>query len=103
MSAHSGKLPAMMMKEGEDALHPGQSYTIYSPRDASGSLPDKQELICGRAARWVGVTDDYLGSVVERFERRLVSWWANKKRLEKDRERRKNDMDDEGSGRDGET
>lgn len=93
----------MMMKEGEDALNPGHSYTIYSSRDVSGSLPDKHELISGRAARWVGVSDDHLCAVVERFERRLMSWWENRKRLQKDRERRNVDMDDEeeGSARDG--
>jgi RNA polymerase I-specific transcription initiation factor RRN7 len=91
-------LPAMTIKEGEDALHPGQLYTIYSSRDVSGTLPDRHELIIGRAARWVGVSDDHLCAVVERFERRLMSWWENRKRLEKDRERRKVGMDEEGSG-----
>jgi RNA polymerase I-specific transcription initiation factor RRN7 len=85
----------MIMKEGEGALHPGESYTIYSSRDVSGTLPDKYELIIGRAARWVGVSDDHLCAVVERFERRLMSWWDNRKRLQKDRERRRVDIDDE--------
>jgi RNA polymerase I-specific transcription initiation factor RRN7 len=60
-------------------MSPGQSYAIYRSRDVTGSLPEELEMVCGRAARWVGVKDIYFCSVVERFERRLVKWWDGKR------------------------
>lgn len=44
---------------------------------------EEYALVIGRAGRWAGVPVEYLGGVVETYERRLVRWW--------DRERRSRD------------
>jgi RNA polymerase I-specific transcription initiation factor RRN7 len=53
-------------------LLPGQVYSIYNSRDVAGTLPHALDLIVGRAARWVGVSEDYLCAVVWRYEKRLA-------------------------------
>jgi RNA polymerase I-specific transcription initiation factor RRN7 len=77
------KLRANRLKaDNPDAMLPGQPYTIFNARDVLGTLPEEYELVVSRAARWAGVPDEYLSSVIERFERRVVRWWdGEKKRL----------------------
>lgn len=59
---------------------PGQPYTIFNARDVLGTLPEEYELIVSRAALWAGVPEQYLFSVIERFERRVVRWWDCEKK-----------------------
>ncbi|KAI0719577.1 hypothetical protein C8T65DRAFT_706255 [Cerioporus squamosus] len=68
-----------------DVLRPGEQYTIYNTQDILGSLPDDMELVIARAAKWAGVDDAYVSGVVERFERRVVRWWDNAKRREREK------------------
>ncbi|KAG0692073.1 hypothetical protein DFH29DRAFT_1085014 [Suillus ampliporus] len=72
--------------ETDEVLQPGESYTIYHSRDVLGNLPEEQALIIIRSAKWVGVSDDYLCGVVERFERRLRRWYYREGRGEQDTE-----------------
>jgi len=68
--------------DNPEAMLPGQPYTIFNAQDVLGTLPEEYELVVSRAARWAGVPDEYLSSVIERFERRVVRWWdGEKKRL----------------------
>jgi len=80
------KLPSNDLNHGdaEDAVLPGQSYTIFSALDVLGTLPEEYELVVSRASRWAGVPEEYLSSVVEKFERRVVRWWEGEKRREKE-------------------
>lgn len=78
-------LAATVINEGEtDDLRPGESYTIYHSRDVLGNLPEEQALIITRSAKWVGVSDDYLCGVIERFERRLQRWYDKERRRERE-------------------
>lgn len=78
-------LSATKINIGETTvLQPGESYTIYHSRDVLGNLPEEQALIITRSAKWVGVSDDYLCEVVERFERRLRRWYYKERRREKE-------------------
>ncbi|OAX44565.1 hypothetical protein K503DRAFT_678715 [Rhizopogon vinicolor AM-OR11-026] len=70
--------------ETDNDLQPGESYTIYHSRDVLGNLPEEQALIITRSAKWVGVSDDYLCGVVERFERRLQRWYDKEQRRERE-------------------
>ncbi|KAG2141777.1 uncharacterized protein EDB93DRAFT_1089085 [Suillus bovinus] len=86
-------LPATKINVGETTvLQPGESYTIYHSRDVLGNLPEKQALIITRSAKWVGVSEDYLCGVVERFERRLRRWYYRERRREKE------EQESEGEG-----
>ncbi|KAG2348989.1 hypothetical protein BDR05DRAFT_902854 [Suillus weaverae] len=87
------RLSATMINISEtNVLQPGESYTIYHSRDVLGNLPEEQALIITRSAKWVGVSDDYLCGVVERFERRLRRWYY------KERRREKEEQESEGDG-----
>lgn len=86
-------LSATKINVGETVvLQPGESYTIYHSRDVLGNLPEEQALIITRSAKWVGISDDYLCEVVERFERRLRRWHY------KERRREKEEQESEGEG-----
>jgi len=67
-----------MREQGE--LRPGERYRIYNSRDLFGTLPGDYEVVMERGSRWVGVSVDFLGGVVETYERRLVRWWELEKR-----------------------
>jgi len=71
-------------EDDTDILQPGESYTIYHSRDVLGNLPEEQALIIRRSAKWVGVSDDYLCGVVERFDRRLRRWYDKERRRERE-------------------
>jgi RNA polymerase I-specific transcription initiation factor RRN7 len=80
-------LSATKVNVGEtNVLQPGESYTINHSRDVLGNLPEDQALIITRSAKWVGVSDDYLCRVVERFERRLRRWHYKERRREQESE-----------------
>ncbi|TFY64273.1 hypothetical protein EVG20_g5993 [Dentipellis fragilis] len=61
----------------EDATdeEPGAAYTIYNSGDVLGTVSEEYETVVGRAARATGVGDEYMGGVVEKYERRLARWW----------------------------
>ncbi|KAG2156140.1 hypothetical protein DEU56DRAFT_765734 [Suillus clintonianus] len=85
-------LSAPNINVGEtDVLQPGESYTIYHSRDVLGNLPEEQALIITQSAKWVGVSDDYLCGVVERFERRLRRWHYKERRREKEEQESEGD------------
>ncbi|KAI6134931.1 hypothetical protein EV401DRAFT_2085234 [Pisolithus croceorrhizus] len=67
-----------------DDLQPGESYTIYHSGDVLGDVPSELDVIIQRACRWAGVSSDYICSVVERYERRLVRWWQAERQYEGD-------------------
>lgn len=84
-SVRQAPFPPLFANEAsnEDATpvpRPGQVYTIYNSQDVLGSIPDQYEVILSRAARHIGVGDDYLSGVTEKYERRLVRWWESEKR-----------------------
>ncbi|RPD67187.1 hypothetical protein L226DRAFT_453418 [Lentinus tigrinus ALCF2SS1-7] len=68
-----------------NVLRPGEQYTIYNTQDILGSLPNDMDLVISRAAKWAGVDDAFVSNVVERFERRVVRWWDNAKRREREK------------------
>ena len=76
---------ANAFKDEANALKSGEEYTIYNTQDILGSLPDDLDLVISRAAKWAGVDEVYLSSVVERFERRVVRWWETVRKLGRDR------------------
>jgi RNA polymerase I-specific transcription initiation factor RRN7 len=65
---------------GDKWLRPGEGYQMYNSRDTLGTLPRDYELVLERSARWVGVRGDFLGGVVETYERRLQRWWKRRAR-----------------------
>lgn len=80
------KLPGNSLNEdsNEDALLPGELYTLYNPRDAIGYLPENYETVVNRAAMWVAVPEAYLSGVVEKYERRVMRWWDVERRRQQE-------------------
>lgn len=76
-------MDAASIDRGPDALRPGQHYHIYNTQDILGTVPEDLELVVARAAQWAGVDDDYVLGVVERFERRVVTWMERTRRKER--------------------
>ena len=70
------RFQANSLKNDAHSQLPGELYTLYSPRDAIGYLPEKYQVVVNRAARWVGVSEGYLSRVIEKYERRVIRWWA---------------------------
>jgi RNA polymerase I-specific transcription initiation factor RRN7 len=62
----------------------GESHKIYYAHDILGSVSEEYALVVERAARWCGVGDEVIYTVVERFERRFLRWKKKKDKLEKD-------------------
>jgi hypothetical protein len=54
-------------------LRTGEGYSIYAGRDVLGTLCEEMEIVCGRVCRWIGVKEEYVYGVVERFERRVYN------------------------------
>jgi len=50
----------------------GKQHTIYCTNDILGLLPAEYQLVVSQAARWCGVEDNDIATVVERYERRLL-------------------------------
>ncbi|KII95103.1 hypothetical protein PLICRDRAFT_202168 [Plicaturopsis crispa FD-325 SS-3] len=78
--------PASREEIGGDAILPGEAYIIYNSRDVSGTLPEEYERVLSRGARCVGVSNEYLAGVVQKYEHRVLRWWKGEKR--KSRENR---------------
>lgn len=55
-----------------ELLPRGKNYTIFCTTDVLGELTEDYQLAVSRAARWCGVENDDVASIVERFERRLL-------------------------------
>lgn len=90
-----------MRDEDEEGLRPGEGYRIYHSRDVMGTLPEDYEMVLARGARWTGVEEEYLGGVVEKYERRVIRWFEGQRRRDRDRNRGGRlrgggDSDDEG-------
>ncbi|KAF9652177.1 hypothetical protein BDM02DRAFT_3089587 [Thelephora ganbajun] len=75
--------PALTEGTTTTILRPGESYKIYYAHDILGSVSEEYALVVERAARWCGVGDEVIYTVVERFERRFLRW-KKKDKLEKD-------------------
>lgn len=78
-------VPAGALSDGleANALRPGEDYTIWNSRDVFGTLAEEYGAVLGRGAKCVRTGEDYLGGVVELYERRFVRWWEEEKRREK--------------------
>jgi len=50
---------------------PGEGVRIYDASDITGILPEQYEVVLRAAAGLVGVTEEYLGEVIENLERKL--------------------------------
>lgn len=87
--AQRAALPPTPLNEDATGLLPGQAYAVYNTQDVLGALPGQYETVIARAAQWSGVNENYVASVVERFERRLIRWWDQLKRRERDGRRGK--------------
>lgn len=85
------------MNDDEDgeAVLPGQSYNIYNARDVLGSVAEECELVVGRAASRIGVTDGYLNGVVEKYERRIVRWWETEKKQMREALKEESELEEE--------
>lgn len=55
-----------------DTLPRDKHHTIYCSNDILGQLPDEYSLVVSRVARWCGVEDNDIATIVERYERRLL-------------------------------
>ena len=73
---------AVPAEGGEGVGAPGEGYAIYSSGDVLGSVPEEYEAVVERAARWTGVSGEYIYGVTEKYERRVVRWWAGMRRDE---------------------
>jgi RNA polymerase I-specific transcription initiation factor RRN7 len=74
----------MSMEEGSDweTREPGETYRVYRSRDVLGVLPEEMELVISYGARWIGVDEETLLRVTERYERRLSTWVGRQTRQE---------------------
>ena len=68
----------MDVSDDEKRARPGESYTIHHSRDVTGTMNEDMQLLVQRGAKWVGVSEDYLCGVVEKYERRFARWWKEK-------------------------
>jgi RNA polymerase I-specific transcription initiation factor RRN7 len=64
----------------EPVLGPGQEYPIYSSRDVLGCLPDRFEKVLSGGSRWLGVENNLVCGVLEKYERRLMRWMDQERR-----------------------
>jgi len=60
---------------------PGQGYAIYRSRDNLGTIPEEYQMVVSHGAKWIGVDEEMLLKVSERYERRLWNWSASATRL----------------------
>ncbi|KAJ6485144.1 hypothetical protein C8R47DRAFT_549538 [Mycena vitilis] len=67
-----------LQKSEEDVLRPGEGYTLCD----AGEMSADYALVVGRAARWVGVDEEYVRSVVACYERRVWRYWLKTRRGE---------------------
>jgi len=62
----------------EPKCRPSEDYAIWRSRDVLGTLAEELRTVIGRAAKCIRIGEDYLGGVVEYYERRIVRWWEEK-------------------------
>ncbi|KAH9062691.1 hypothetical protein EDB87DRAFT_1673690 [Lactarius vividus] len=60
---------------------PGEGYAIYRSRDSLGIIPEEYQMVISHGAKWIGVDEEMLLKVSERYERRLGNWSASATRL----------------------
>ncbi|KAH8999102.1 hypothetical protein EDB92DRAFT_2005820 [Lactarius akahatsu] len=60
---------------------PGEGYAIYRSRDSLGTIPEEYQMVISYGAKWIGVEEEMLLKVSERYERRLGNWSASATRL----------------------
>lgn len=53
-------------------LSRGKNHTVYTTNDVLGLLPEEYQLVVSQAARWCGVEDGDIATIVERYEKRLL-------------------------------
>ncbi|KAJ6515804.1 hypothetical protein C8R45DRAFT_888912 [Mycena sanguinolenta] len=70
-----GELQATRLPDREEELRPGKRYTFDG-----GEMPEQYATVVRRAARWVGVEEEYLRRVLESYERRLWRTWMRSNR-----------------------
>ncbi|KAF5390653.1 hypothetical protein D9757_002715 [Collybiopsis confluens] len=51
---------------------PGEKYTIFHSRDLFGTVPEEYEKLVKRGSDLIGVPEDYINGLVEKFERRKL-------------------------------
>ncbi|KIK68049.1 hypothetical protein GYMLUDRAFT_36871 [Collybiopsis luxurians FD-317 M1] len=49
---------------------PGEKYTIFHSRDIFGTVPEGYKLLVKRGSDLIGISEDYIDGLVEKFERR---------------------------------
>jgi RNA polymerase I-specific transcription initiation factor RRN7 len=84
--AEAEPLPTIPQNPNEDSLSPGEAYRVYDSHDILGSVPEEYRVVVGRAAGSTGVEEEYMFTVVERYERRFIRWWKTKQRREEERQ-----------------
>ncbi|TCD69659.1 hypothetical protein EIP91_006676 [Steccherinum ochraceum] len=68
--------PSSTQKDDDaHARRPGHAYAVYSSSDILGTVPEDYEVVIERAAKWTGVGEELIHTVVETLERRLARWW----------------------------
>ncbi|KAI9467023.1 hypothetical protein BJY52DRAFT_39445 [Lactarius psammicola] len=73
---------AMAGGTAESVKHePGQDYAIYRSRDSLGTIPEEYQVVISHGAKWIGVDEEMVLKVSERYERRLWNWSASATRL----------------------
>lgn len=73
---------AMAGGTAESGKHePGQAYTIYRSRDSLGAIPEEYQMVISHGAKWLGIDEEILLKVSERYERRFWHWSASATRL----------------------
>ena len=73
---------AMAGGTAESGKHePGQGYSIYRSRDSLGTVPEEYQMVISHGAKWIGVDEEMLLRVSERYERRLWNWSGSATRL----------------------
>lgn len=73
---------AMAGETAELGRHePGEAYAIYRSRDSLGTIPEEYQMVISHGAKWIGVDEELLLKVTERYERRLSNWSASATRL----------------------
>jgi RNA polymerase I-specific transcription initiation factor RRN7 len=73
-------LPPTKKNDGDMViLEPGEMYTVYDAKDVLGNLSGDLKMIVEKSARWAGIDCDFVCGLVERYERRLVRWWNDRR------------------------
>lgn len=73
-----------MMEDGASKeLRAGEGYRIYRAGDTGGRAGEEYERVVRRVARWAGVPEGYVESVVEGYENRVARWWERELRQHK--------------------